>query len=87
MGFYPSECVEKFGSLAIRCCSDETDARPSMSEIVAELERILQILSEDDSSQEALATDSKTVSGSSLSSESSSAEHLVSSETHGVTGR
>lgn len=84
MGFYPSECVVKFGSLAVRCCSDETDDRPSMSEIVAELERILQMLSEDDSSQEAPAADSKTASGS-LSSESSGAEPLVSSETHGVT--
>ncbi|KAG6509381.1 hypothetical protein ZIOFF_027368 [Zingiber officinale] len=86
MGFYPSECMEKFGSLAIRCCSDETDARPSMSEVVAELERVLQMLAEDDSSQEALATDSKTVSGSSLSSESSGAEPPVCSETHSVTG-
>ncbi|XP_074581709.1 putative LRR receptor-like serine/threonine-protein kinase At1g06840 [Curcuma longa] len=83
MGFYPSECVVKFGSLAVRCCSDETDDRPSMSEVVAELERILQMLSEDDSSQEAPAADSKTASGS-LSSESSGAEPLVSSETHGV---
>ncbi|KAI0498139.1 hypothetical protein KFK09_021380 [Dendrobium nobile] len=40
MGSYPSECVEKFASLALRCCQDETDARPSMPEVVRELEII-----------------------------------------------
>ncbi|KAL3517942.1 hypothetical protein ACH5RR_020531 [Cinchona calisaya] len=40
MGSYPSECVEKFITLALNCCQDETDARPSMAEVVRELERI-----------------------------------------------
>lgn len=40
MGFYPSECVEKFLSLALKCCRAETDSRPSMSEVVRELESI-----------------------------------------------
>ncbi|KAL0911557.1 hypothetical protein M5K25_019706 [Dendrobium thyrsiflorum] len=40
MGSYPSECVEKFVSLALRCCQDDTDARPSMPEVVRELEII-----------------------------------------------
>ncbi|XP_058110752.1 probable LRR receptor-like serine/threonine-protein kinase At1g06840 isoform X2 [Magnolia sinica] len=38
MGSYPSECVEQFVSLALRCCHDETDERPSMAEVVRELE-------------------------------------------------
>lgn len=41
MGSYPSDCVEKFLSLALKCCQDETDARPSMAEVVRELENIL----------------------------------------------
>ncbi|XP_074583022.1 putative LRR receptor-like serine/threonine-protein kinase At1g06840 isoform X2 [Curcuma longa] len=86
MGFYSSACVERFGSLAIQCCSDETDARPSMSEVVAELERIFQMLA-DDSSHEALATgSSKTVSSPSLLSESSGTEPLVSSSISSITG-
>lgn len=40
MGSYPAECVEKFAALALRCCQDETDARPSMVEVVRELEVI-----------------------------------------------
>ncbi|GJN36902.1 hypothetical protein PR202_gb25840 [Eleusine coracana subsp. coracana] len=33
MGSYPAECVERFAALALRCCQDETDARPSMVEV------------------------------------------------------
>ncbi|KAL5974846.1 hypothetical protein ACLOJK_031519 [Asimina triloba] len=49
MGSYPSECVEQFASLAIRCCQDETDARPSMAEVVRELENIWRMTPESDS--------------------------------------
>jgi hypothetical protein len=34
---YPSDCVVKFLSLAFKCCQDETDAWPSMTEVVREL--------------------------------------------------
>ncbi|KAG2672788.1 hypothetical protein I3760_13G059500 [Carya illinoinensis] len=40
MGSYPSDYVVKFFSLAMKCCEDETDARPSMAEVVRELESI-----------------------------------------------
>ena len=40
MGSYPSECVEKFVKLALKCCQEETDFRPSMVEVVRELEDI-----------------------------------------------
>ncbi|PPS13232.1 hypothetical protein GOBAR_AA07434 [Gossypium barbadense] len=33
MGSYPSECVEKFVTLALKCSQDETDGRPSMAEV------------------------------------------------------
>lgn len=41
MGSYPSECVEKFLTLALKCCQDETDFRPSMADVVRELESML----------------------------------------------
>ncbi|KAL7201295.1 hypothetical protein ACSBR1_033073 [Camellia fascicularis] len=31
MGSYPSDCVERFVNLALKCCQDETDNRPSMA--------------------------------------------------------
>ncbi|XP_050370833.1 probable LRR receptor-like serine/threonine-protein kinase At1g06840 isoform X2 [Argentina anserina] len=49
MGSYPSDCVEKFLSLALKCCQDETDARPSMAEVVRELENIWFMMPETDS--------------------------------------
>ncbi|KAH9717035.1 putative LRR receptor-like serine/threonine-protein kinase [Citrus sinensis] len=48
MGSYPSECVEKFIKLALKCCQDETDARPSMSEVMRELESIWNMMPESD---------------------------------------
>lgn len=87
MNAYPSECMEKFISLALGCCHDETDVRPSMSEVVRELENILHMMPEDGTS-EALVTDSsKIVSVSFVSSESSGADHLVSSGIPAVAAR
>jgi hypothetical protein len=43
MGLCPGECVERFAVLGLRCCRDEMDARPSMVEVVRELETILQM--------------------------------------------
>ncbi|XP_065634846.1 probable LRR receptor-like serine/threonine-protein kinase At1g06840 isoform X1 [Quercus suber] len=40
MGSYPPKCVVKFLNLALKCCEDETDARPSMAEVDRELESI-----------------------------------------------
>ncbi|KAJ4719274.1 Protein kinase domain [Melia azedarach] len=45
---YPSECVEKFVTLALKCCQDETDARPSMAEVVKGLENIWHMMPESD---------------------------------------
>ncbi|XXG40075.1 hypothetical protein AAC387_Pa01g0877 [Persea americana] len=49
MGSYPSECVGLFISLALRCCQDETEKRPSMAEVVRELENIWRMMPEADS--------------------------------------
>ena len=48
MGSYPPECMEKFVTLALKCCQDETDARPSMAEVVRELEKIWLMMPESD---------------------------------------
>ncbi|KAJ4972144.1 hypothetical protein NE237_005243 [Protea cynaroides] len=48
MGSYPSECAEKFAKLALKCCQDETDARPSMAEVVREIENIIPMMLESD---------------------------------------
>ena len=44
MGPYLPDCVEKFMALALRCCEEETDLRPSMAEVVRELELIWSII-------------------------------------------
>ncbi|KAJ6696556.1 hypothetical protein OIU85_002953 [Salix viminalis] len=48
MGSYPSDCVDKFLTLAMKCCNGETDARPSMADVVRELESIWHMVSESD---------------------------------------
>lgn len=42
----PPECATRFLSLALKCCRDETDARPYMAEIVRELDGIRSVLPE-----------------------------------------
>ncbi|KAJ0978486.1 hypothetical protein J5N97_013960 [Dioscorea zingiberensis] len=59
MGSYPSECIERFVALALRCCQEETDKRPPMSEVVRELENIWHMTPESDSvPSESMVTDS-----------------------------
>ncbi|CAA6656969.1 unnamed protein product [Spirodela intermedia] len=42
MGPYPVDSVDKFAALALRCCSTRTADRPSISEVVKELEDLWQ---------------------------------------------
>lgn len=71
MGSYPSECVEKFVSLALSCCKDETDARPSMAQVVRELENIWRMTPEADAipSESMVTEPRKNVPMSSMPSE------------------
>ncbi|KAJ0027198.1 hypothetical protein Pint_35130 [Pistacia integerrima] len=48
MGSYPSECIERFVALALNCCHEKTERRPSMSDVVRELETILKMIPETD---------------------------------------
>ena len=86
MGSYPSECVEKFVTLALKCCQEETDARPSMTEVFRELESIWRMMPESDTKLvESLATDPEKVVNTSSESSSSSAmkHHYISSDISG----
>ncbi|XP_070037854.1 probable LRR receptor-like serine/threonine-protein kinase At1g06840 isoform X2 [Nicotiana tomentosiformis] len=44
MGSYPAEWVEKFVALALKCCQDKPEDRPSMLEVVRTLETILRMM-------------------------------------------
>ena len=60
MGSYPSEHVEKFLTLALKCCEDEPDARPKMAEVVRELENIWSMMPESDTRKaESITSDSE----------------------------
>lgn len=48
MGSYPSECVQKFINLALKCCRDDPDERPSMVQVVREVENIWTMMPEKD---------------------------------------
>lgn len=70
MGSYPSECVMRFLTLALKCCKEETDARPSATEMVRELEIIWNMIPDSDiKSADPMITDvEKVVAPSSSSS-------------------
>lgn len=50
MGLYPSDCLDKFLTLALRCCQENPEDRPSMHDVVRELEDIVTILPEGETS-------------------------------------
>ncbi|KAL9236477.1 hypothetical protein vseg_011143 [Gypsophila vaccaria] len=49
MGPYPTDAIIQFVRLALRCCHEETNARPSMMEIVRELENMTYSMTDSDS--------------------------------------
>lgn len=40
MGSYPSECLDTFIDLALSCCQDKPNHRPSMADVVRQLENV-----------------------------------------------
>ncbi|CAJ1812934.1 unnamed protein product [Sphenostylis stenocarpa] len=46
MGLYPSDCLDKFLTLALKCCQENPEERPSALDVVRELEDIAAMLSE-----------------------------------------
>lgn len=71
LGFYPPEYVEKFLTLALKCCKDAPDERPKMTEVARELEIILSMMPEYDS-KGAEYSNSDSGSGTIFSSQPSS---------------
>ncbi|OVA06938.1 Protein kinase domain [Macleaya cordata] len=69
MGSYPAECLAEFILLALRCCQDKPQARPSMLEIVRDLEKMLSMTQESGSSM--LESESEYSERSALPSSSS----------------
>lgn len=69
MGSYPSNCVEKFLALALSCCHEKPEKRPSMLDVVRELEDILKMMPETDTT---ISESTSTFSSKLYSSASSS---------------
>ncbi|KAL2330502.1 hypothetical protein Fmac_018083 [Flemingia macrophylla] len=67
MGSYPSDCLDKFLTLALSCCQDSPEDRPSMLDVVRELEDMVAMLPESDDSI-TLDNSDEMVSSSSLGS-------------------
>ncbi|KAL9253161.1 putative LRR receptor-like serine/threonine-protein kinase [Drosera capensis] len=44
MGSYPSDCLMRFVALALRCCHLDPEKRPSMLDVVRELENLLLVV-------------------------------------------
>lgn len=49
IGPYPPDSITRFINLALRCCHDDTNARPSMMEVVRELENMSDFVTDSDS--------------------------------------
>lgn len=64
MGPYPSECIKKFMALALKCCEEAGKARPTMLEVVRELEDITTMLPQSNTTTTESAASSSTMSGS-----------------------
>ncbi|KAM7467887.1 hypothetical protein LguiB_015449 [Lonicera macranthoides] len=81
MGSCPSDCIEKFVGLALVCCQDKPEKRPSMLDVVRELENILKIMPKpeaDLSNSAASACFSESAASSSSLAYASSRDPLVS---------
>lgn len=79
MGSYPSECVERFLNLALKCCQENTDSRPSMAEVVRELEVLWLMVPESDTK---LTNSSVSDPGKPVFSEPSSSVGMSSTAIH-----
>lgn len=76
MGKYTVECIQKFAALALSCCRDETNERPSMKEVVRELEAIGRLMPEGELGiSESLSSSDYAKKGTPSSSSSLNVEH------------
>ncbi|MED6206960.1 hypothetical protein PIB30_031517 [Stylosanthes scabra] len=83
-GYYPSDYVDKFLSLALSCCHDNPEQRPSMLDVVRELEDIMGMLPETETSFSIsdITSDSSGKMAKSSSSASASGSNVIREELH-----
>ncbi|TKY65642.1 LRR receptor serine/threonine-protein kinase [Spatholobus suberectus] len=83
MGLYPSDCLDKFLTLALSCCQDNPEERPSMLDVVRELEDIIATLPETETLFSDVSLDSSgNMAPSSSASASASGSHVTREEQH-----
>ncbi|QCE12136.1 probable LRR receptor-like serine/threonine-protein kinase At1g06840 [Vigna unguiculata] len=84
IGLYTSECLEKFLTLALSCCQDHPEERPSMIDVVRTLEDIIAMLPEAETvfSDVSLDSSGNIAPPSSSASASTSASHVTREEQH-----
>ncbi|CAL0301367.1 unnamed protein product [Lupinus luteus] len=83
IGSYPSEPVEKFLTLALKCCEDDPESRPRMTEVVRELENIWSMMPESDTKKAESVTSDSGKLFSTTSSSSTTKTHFVSGDVSG----
>ncbi|XP_077245387.1 putative LRR receptor-like serine/threonine-protein kinase At1g06840 [Tasmannia lanceolata] len=83
MGSYPSESAEQFVALALRCCRDEENRRPSMAEVVREVENICSVIPEAETTTTPESTTTNYRETSTTPSASTATNQNMSSESHG----
>ncbi|XP_060674188.1 probable LRR receptor-like serine/threonine-protein kinase At1g06840 isoform X1 [Ziziphus jujuba] len=81
MGSYPSDCVERFVGLALSCCHDKPEKRPSMLDVVRELENILKTMPESTHHHHATISESSAPAFSGKLEPSSSSSSYVTHDT------
>ncbi|RDX99689.1 putative LRR receptor-like serine/threonine-protein kinase, partial [Mucuna pruriens] len=81
MGLYPSDCLDQFLSLALSCCQDNPEERPSMLDVVRKLEDIIAMLPETETLFSDVSLDSSSNMAPS-SSASASGSHVTREEQH-----
>ncbi|KAK7294904.1 hypothetical protein RJT34_17803 [Clitoria ternatea] len=81
MGLYPTDCLDKFLTLALSCCQDKPEERPSMLDVVRELEDIIGMFPESETNFSDVTLDHSGKMGPSSSS-SASGSHVTREEQH-----
>ncbi|XP_028776814.1 probable LRR receptor-like serine/threonine-protein kinase At1g06840 [Neltuma alba] len=72
IGSYPLDCAEKFLNLALSCCHEDPEERPSMADVVRELEIMLSMLPDSETAFPDSASDFPIKMASSSSTSSTS---------------
>ncbi|ESW12039.1 hypothetical protein PHAVU_008G079800 [Phaseolus vulgaris] len=80
IGLYTSECLDKFLTLALSCCQDNPEERPSMVDVVRTLEDIIAMLPEAETIFSDVSLDSSGNIAPPSSSASTTGSHVIREE-------